>query len=105
MRTPFDADVRRVIAAIPYGAQNAISRDELSAVVGLTDRQTRRCIAQARKDGFYIVNGENGKGYALEVDLDALEAHYRVEKSRALSTLARLAKLRRHLIAAGRDVK
>jgi len=90
------SDVNRVVAAIPYGKQNAITRAELAAAV-------RRCIEQARDEGYFIVNGERG-GYALEVDLDAITAQYRIDHARALSILKRIKHMRRYLVKNGVSV-
>ena len=100
MNRPTQSDVNRVVAALPYGKKNAISRAELAATVGMTDRRTRRCIELARDEGFFIVNGDRG-GYALEVDLDAVEAQYRVDRARAISVLKRLKHMRQYLVRNG----
>lgn len=42
------SDVNRVVAALPYGKQNAITRAELVAATGMSDRAVRRCIDHAR---------------------------------------------------------
>ena len=94
------SDVNRVVAAIPYGKQNAITRAELAAATGMSDRAVRRCIEQARDEGYFVVNGERG-GYALEVDLDAITAQYRIDHARALSVLKRLKHMRQYLARTG----
>lgn len=97
------SDVNRVVAAIPYGKQNAITRAELAAATGMSDRKMRACIERARDEGFFIVNGVNG-GYALEVDLDAVKVQYNIDKARALSVLKRLKHMRQYLAKNGVSV-
>lgn len=47
---------------IPYGRENAISRQALAQLTGMDDRQVRRMIEDARRE-VPIINLQNGKGY------------------------------------------
>jgi len=50
---------------IPFGKENAISRNRLCEITGMKDRQIRLEIAKARKasTGEFIVNFQEGEGY------------------------------------------
>lgn len=58
-----------VIKLIPYGKENAVSRDVLSAKVGCSDRTMRNLINKARRR-VVIINLQNGKGYYRPTDED-----------------------------------
>ena len=94
-----------VVAFIPYGEENVVTREYLSSVTGLTDRVVRRMIEVARGEGIPIVNGADGKGYYISENLKDLERYYRIERARALSILKRLSSARKILKEAGVDVR
>lgn len=52
---------------IPVGRENAITREALCALTGLSDRAARMALAEARNedngDGFVIVSSSTGAGY------------------------------------------
>lgn len=89
---------------IPEGKENAISREVLARRLGLTDRQTRKLIEEARDRGVLICNDGDGEGYYLASDLGQIERQYRKDRSRALSVLKRLKTMRRMLRDAGKEV-
>lgn len=97
-------DLDRLIAAIPYGKENAVDRFALSERMGLSDRKVRQLIEDARNAGLFIINNSDGRGYYQTTDLDEMVRNYRQERARALSTLKRLNPMRRALKAAGREV-
>ena len=51
-----------IVKYIPYGRENAISRDDLAIKVGCSDRIMRDLISKARKKTV-IINIQNGSGY------------------------------------------
>lgn len=87
-------DISRLIH---FGKENAIDRYTLADITGLTDRQVRYAIAEARKKGKIIINTGDGKGYYQSDDIDEIEREYRKERKRALSILMRLKQMRRVL--------
>lgn len=97
-------DLDRLIAAVPYGKENAVDRFALSERMGLSDRKVRQLIEDARNAGLFIINNSDGRGYYQTTDLDEMVRNYRQERARALSTLKRLKPMRRALKAAGREV-
>lgn len=91
---------------IPFGEENAISRERLAAVTGESDRRTRQKIEDARREGSIIINAQKGAGYfrldpdaLTESDLAAVSRQYWQNKSRALSVLSYQKHLRRILKA------
>lgn len=79
-----------VIKFIPVGHKNAVSREYLARVTGLTDRQIRMEIHLARRER-PIINLSDGSGYYIP-DMDdafdrlALSEYVRQEESRIKST-------------------
>lgn len=52
---------------IPIGHNNAIKRHDLMMLTGLTDRQLRREIMEARRETV-ILNMQDGKGYFIPAE-------------------------------------
>lgn len=87
------------IDLIPVGHENAISRDRLSQLSGMNDRDIRRKITELNESGEVILN--LGTGYFRfnpETDRYYMEFYLAVEKGR-IRTLSR--KLRKMRKAAG----
>lgn len=89
---------------IPTGRENAVTRETLCTLTGLSDRKVRELIEQARRAGAIIINRQDGKGYYISDDPEDWEQQYRQDTSRALSILARRKAIRQRLKAAGRPV-
>lgn len=71
-----------VLEFIPYGRENAIKRTTLRDLLGVTDREMRNAIAQARKET-PIINLQDGKGYYRPKDKQELSHYIFQEKARA----------------------
>lgn len=54
-----------ILQYIPKGRENAISRDSLSRLTRLPDRENRKLIRKARESGIAILSSSSGKGYWL----------------------------------------
>ena len=52
----------KIVDYIPFGKENAISRQQLERLTGLSDRDVREAISLARRNTV-ILNLSNGKGY------------------------------------------
>lgn len=94
-------------AAIPYGKENAISREMLSIELNMADRRLRQGISAANKQGVYILNlGDVGgaKGYYRPESMDEKYTYYKKERARAISGLSKLKPLRKELKEAGYKV-
>lgn len=69
---------------IPFGKDNAISRERLSKVTGLSDRDLREEIAMARRNTV-ILNLSNGQGYFQPIggkEDELVIKYYKQESSR-----------------------
>lgn len=75
-----------ILEFIPYGRKNAIKRHTLSELTGLSDRDTRRLIEQARQET-PIINLSDGNGYYRPDDKDDLEKYILQEQARAKKIL------------------
>ena len=95
-----------ILQYIPVGPVNAISRERLAQISGLSDRRIRKEIQLARDAGAIILNRQDGSGYFQvgEEDLDEIARQYRQDTSRALSILKRRKAMRQILKSAGRPV-
>lgn len=97
-------ETRALLCFIPVGRENAISRAALCAAMNVPDRRARELIERARRSGVIICNSGDGRGYYRTDDIDEIEREYRGERSRALSVLSRLKRMRAILKDAGRAV-
>ena len=75
-----------VLNAIPYGKENAISKSELVALTGLSERQIRREIkelnAELTKEGTAILSSSQYRGYWKSEDIAEMKAYIRESKHR-----------------------
>lgn len=86
---------------IPIGKEHAITRAELAALWGVSDRKVRRIIAELRSedngDGFVIVAFSSRKGYYKTNDIREIRHFHFETTKRARNTFAPLRKSRRIL--------
>ena len=75
---------------LPVGAENAVSRRQLSAITGIPDRQLRRRIAEDRKAGLLILSStaEVGGGYFRPADTQELRRWVAMMTAHTNATLA-----------------
>ena len=75
---------------MPVGAENAVSRRQLSAITGIPDRQLRRRIAEDRKAGLLILSStaEVGGGYFRPADTQELRRWVAMMTAHTNATLA-----------------
>lgn len=68
---------------IPYGHKNAITSNQLGMLTGLSSRDIRKIISQAKRDTL-IVNLQDGKGYfkPTEDERELVERYLKQEESR-----------------------
>lgn len=64
-----------ILDYIPYGKENAITRQELAMRTGIDDRLLRKEIKRLTKEGVPILSSSHYKGYWLSDDLDEWEAY------------------------------
>lgn len=75
---------------LPIGAENAVSRRELSALTGIEDRQLRRKIAAERMEGLLILSStaEVGGGYFRAANVAELRRWVAMMQSHISAVLA-----------------
>lgn len=74
----------KIVDYIPFGKENAISRQQLVRTTGLSDRDMREIISLARRDTV-ILNLSNGKGYFQPIpgeEDDLVVKYFKQEDSR-----------------------
>lgn len=71
-----------ILEFIPYGRENAIKRRNLRELLGVTDRDMRRLLAEARKEAV-ILNLQDGQGYYRPTNREELYSYILQEKARA----------------------
>lgn len=71
-----------ILEFIPYGRENAIKRKTLRDLLGVTDREMRVMIADARKET-PIINLSDGQGYYRPNTRYDLDRYIMQEKARA----------------------
>ena len=81
---------------IPFGSKNAIKREELVRLSGMSDREMRRCIEELRKET-PIVNLQNGRGYFRPETEEELVHYVTQEKARAMTILRNLKAAKKQL--------
>ena len=87
---------QRIIDLIPFGHDNAISRERLCYRTGMSDRDIRRAIGELNEDGNVILN--RGKGYFrydAETDRYYLQNYLAVEQGRVRTLNRKLRKMRK----------
>ena len=85
---------------IPVGRQNAITRAELAALWGISDREVRETIAHMRTaetdDAYAILSSSTApSGYWRSNDKAELVRYMREQQARARNTLKNMADARR----------
>lgn len=93
-----------VIKYIPFGKENAISRDKLTAELGCTDRTMRDLINKARKR-VVIINLQNGDGYyrPTDEDMEDVLRYKKQEENRATEVFGNLQPVREFIRKHGKD--
>ncbi len=86
---------------IPIGKRHAISRETLSGLWNLSDREVRAVIADLRKqdnnDEYVIISSSGGKGYYRTTDIEEILAYKKEILNRARHTYTPLKKINRIL--------
>lgn len=95
-----------IVKYIPYGRENAISRDNLAIKVGCSDRIMRDLISKARKKTV-IINIQNGSGYyrPTENDMEDVLKYKHQEENRATEVFDNLQPVREFIRKYGKGKK
>ena len=86
-----------ILDHIGFGKANAVTREELCAKMGMSDRTIRKLIEIERNQGAIIINDQDGLGYYQSDKLEDLLLQYRANNSRAMSILKQQKYLRRKI--------
>lgn len=84
-------DEKSIYDLLPVGAENAVSRRQLSAMTGLPDRRLRRQIAEERRSGLLILSSataEVGGGYFRAANVAELRRWVAMMQSHISAVLA-----------------
>lgn len=73
-----------IIDYIPRGRENAISRQRLAQITGLTDNKMRELIRKARRETV-IINLQDGRGYYQPTTIEEVDRFIAQEEHRAKS--------------------
>ena len=92
-----------LLALIPKGKENGISRYELGKRLGLSVRAVSDLILSARRDHLIIASGNYG--YYIPGNLAEAYEYYNVSRKRAVTILDSLKDVRKELKQAGYDLK
>lgn len=67
-----------------HSYEDPVTRSDLKHWTGLSDRDARHAIEDLRARGYWIVNGEGGKGYYITFDRNELERWLKTYTARAV---------------------
>ena len=87
-----------ILDYIGFGKAKAVTRDQLCAYTGLSDRAVRKLIEIERNNGAIIINDGDGDGYYQSDKLEDMLVQYRTNNSRAKSILRQQRHLRRKIM-------
>ena len=89
----------RLIALIPEGKENGVSRRELAEALGFEERAVSTLILRARRNNIIIASGNSG--YYRPRNLGEAEEYYNRLHSMAVTILTSLIPVRKELKEAG----
>ena len=83
--TPLSVAEDSVLRALTgHSYADPVTREDLRFWTGLKDRDAREAIERLRSRGYWIVNGEGGKGYYITFDREELERWLKTYTARAV---------------------
>ncbi len=94
-------DYMSIIACIPIGRANRITRERLSRITGKTDRINRRAIEEARKAGIPVISSSYDRGYYIAETQEEIDSLMRETWARIRSLLKTYWTLKKRLRAEG----
>ena len=90
---------------IPFGKDNAVSRNTLKNRLNCSERELYRSIQAARLDGCLICSNKKKGGYYRPSSPEEMREYYQTARKTGVSILATLKSLRQTLKANGVTVK
>lgn len=90
-------DLDNVLVHIGTGKENAVTREKLCLLTGMTDRAIRATIEEAKTNGYVIIN--NGSGYYKpEIDeVEELRRYIKKQENRAKTIFRELRNYKAYL--------
>lgn len=76
-----------VINHIPIGRDKPVSKDTLRALTGFSEREIRRAVEEARRNGVMIVSSARRKGYYIADDPEDWDGFLKELKGRIKTTI------------------
>lgn len=80
---------RRVLMAIPFAKDGAVRRRTLETRLGISERSIREYIEGLQKQGWPIVNFQDGEGYFFAETAEEVARYKKQERSRARNITAK----------------
>lgn len=89
----------KIYDLLPEGQKNALSRQALMSITGLTDRELRKAIATERREGALILSSTDSEhsGYFRPASADELRRFVASMTRRGKATFAAVAQARKAL--------
>lgn len=91
-------DYMSIIACIPIGRANRITRERLSRITGKTDRINRRAIEEARKAGIPVISSSYDRGYYIAETQEEIDSLLRETWARIRAIILLLCGARRNIL-------
>jgi len=85
--TQYQINSNPVYQHLKHGQANAISRQALKELTGLSDRRIRRDIQELRNKGIPIISTSDSKGYYLAESNEEVRHYIAETRSRAMKLL------------------
>lgn len=82
-----DAELVLILSMIPFGRDNAVSRQQLKTLAQMDDRKVRECIERLRDDHLILHSTKGGYYRPTETETDEIIRFVRTERKRAKSVL------------------
>ena len=89
-----EANTDVVASALGYGKKNAVPRESLAEILGVSDRKMRKMIEDAKRDGLVICNDQDDEGYYIADTPEEYGRQYTQTYNRAMSLLVQLKHMR-----------
>lgn len=96
-----------ILNFIPEGHANAVNREYLSSVTGLSDRKIRQLIEESCTREHPILNMQDGKGYfrPLPNEMHLVRLYRAQENRRTLTIRKKVSEIDKYIKAASNDVE
>lgn len=87
---PREANTDLLASVLKYGHKNAIKREELCEILGVSDRKMRKMVERAKRDGLAVCNDGDDDGYYIADTPEEYDRQYQRIYHRAMSMMVQL---------------